>query len=75
MDKEKIDRLDEIGEEFDCPLLMPPFNGSLNPFYCIKDIKHDAIKFRNFFVQLDEVDIDFRYVEIDGKKDYMEIFS
>ena len=73
MKQEIIDQLDEIGATYDCELFLPPFKGRNNPFYFIGDIKQDAILFRDFFKDLDKLDIEFRYVKIDGDLDYMEI--
>ena len=74
MKQEIIDELDELAGAYGLELLMPPFNGSMNPFFYIGEIKYKGVEFRDFFVELDQLDVNFRYVEIDGKKDYMEIF-
>ena len=75
MKQEIIDKLDKIGMIYDCELFLPPFNGSNNPFYFIGDIKHKAIPFHDFFKELDKLDISFKYAEIDGELNYMEIIS
>jgi hypothetical protein len=68
-----IDKLDDLAISYNIKLFMPPFNGGTNPFFYIGVLKNDAIMFRNFFKELDKVDVGFKFVEIDGKKDYMEI--
>jgi len=75
MKQEIIDQLDKIGTTYDCKLLLPPFNGSNNPFYFIGDIKNDAIIFHDFFIALDKIDVSFRYVSIDNKLNYIEVLN
>jgi len=75
MKQETIDKLDKIGFTYKCELFLSPFNKSNNPFYYIGDIKNKGVEFRDFFKALDKLDISFKYVEINGKKNYMEVFE
>ena len=75
MNQETIDQLDELAGAYGLELHMPPLDSNLNPFFYIGEIKNDAIQFREFFIQLDRLDINFKYFTINGKKDYLELTS
>ena len=73
MTQKTIDKLISIGDKYDCELLLPPFNGGNNPFYCLKDIKDDCMKLRSFLMEIHDIGVAIHYVKIDEKVDFMEI--
>jgi len=68
-----IELLDLIGNKHSCELYLPPFNNTDNPFFKVDEIKQDALAFRDFMIDLKSLDVDLKFVEIDGKKDYLQI--
>lgn len=70
-----INTLEAIGDEFECELLMPPFNKGNNPFYCIKEIKNDHMKFFEFLMAVGNTRINFNWTKLEGedKINYIEI--
>ena len=67
--------LTELGDTFGCELFFPPFNGSLNPFFDIEGIKDDAIKLRDFLVDIRKTGVFIRFARIKNKGMFLEILS
>ena len=71
--QKNIENLISIGDKYRCELLLPPFKGRNNPFYCLKDIKFDSIRLRNFLIDIHNIGVSVSYVKIDQKIDFMEM--
>lgn len=73
--QDTMNRLVKIGDEHGCELLMPPFNNSNNPFYCVKDIRDDHTKFFDFLTAVGDTKVKFGWTKLDGESqvNYMEI--
>jgi len=79
LSQEQIDQINEIADKFYLELYMPPLqmqihHGSM-PFFKIKDVKQDSIKFKEFLMAVKEAGVDYEFVASRGEteKDYIKI--
>ena len=72
INQKTMDLLVCIGEKHNCGLILPPFNGGNNPFYCLTNIEDDYWKFGEFLIAVKGAEVKFQLVEIDNVN-YMEI--
>ena len=64
--------LEKIGDKYKCKFYLPPFDSRNNPFYWINDIEKNAIKFREFLIEVKNVGVHHSFRTLKRKK-YMEI--
>jgi len=72
IDQKTIDKLDRIGSKYNCGLCLPPLKESVNPFFCIEYLKDDAIKFRDFLIEIKKQGVNHTFLKV-RKKHYIEI--
>jgi len=63
----QIKRLEQFGEDFNCPYHFPPFDGNVNEgFYDIDEFK-DKPAFQQFLACIKGTKLEFEYAKKDGK--------
>lgn len=67
-----INELDRMAQEYGCEFCMPPFKKSINPFFCIEEIKDDIVKIREFLIAIKKIGVRHTFVKIKNKN-YIEI--
>ena len=73
LSQNKIDKLKKLGDQYNCPIYLPPFLGRHNPFLDVSKISHDAVKIMHLQELVEEAigcDYEIHFV---GKKRFMEI--
>ena len=64
--------LEKVGDKYNCKFYLPPFDSRNNPFYLVDEIQKDAIKFRDFMVEVKKIGVKHSFRTL-RKKQYMEI--
>lgn len=53
--EEDIKLLDKIAEDFECELLLPPAKEIRNPFFDVTQLRHNAVGFGNFLIEIKKI--------------------
>ena len=72
IEQETINELDSVAKEYGCEFCMPPFKESINPFFCIEEIKDDIVKIKEFLIAIKRIGVRHTFVKIKNKR-YIEI--
>jgi len=71
---DQIEKLEQIGKDFDCEFCFPPFKDNNNTFFHIDDLVDDHMRLAKFLVRVNSYGVDHKFHKIDGKK-YLEVLS